>query len=217
MSGSISVELVDHMGDDASVVNAARVSFDSAKPSTVPLTDRDARLIRYLAAHQHWTPFAHTCVSLRVTAPIVVRTQCFKHKVGLVENEVSRRYVSTMPDVFIPAVWRGRPDGGIKQGSAGEIAAQQSAGSVYADAVDRAMDAYARLLELGVAPEQARLVLPQGVMTSWVWTGSLPAFARFCQQRLASDAQAETREVARRVHSICLGLFPYSWMALNKE
>ena len=216
MSRKINVELMDHMGDDASVVNAARVSFDSQGKSTVPLTTKDERLIHYLAQHKHWTPFAHTSLSLRVTAPIMVRTQCFKHKVGLVENEVSRRYVDNVPEVFEPFKWRGRPEGSIKQGSSDPIDDQETANKAYKQATDFALSAYQLLLDIGVAPEQARMVLPQAAMTTWIWTGSLAAFARFCGQRLSPDAQAETRQVALGVAMICRELFPVSWEALKQ-
>ena len=170
-------ELIDHMGSDLSVVNAARVSFEKESewlpsgaltdyPGVVyqggnkVLSEPDAKLIRYLAKHNHWTPFAHTSISLRMAAPIPIRTQCFKHKQGLVENEESRRYISSTPQLFIPDAFRSKPQGSIKQGS-GEVH-KNSANwlEVYEFHCKEMIRLYEDMIADGVCPEQARFALP---------------------------------------------------------
>jgi thymidylate synthase (FAD) len=215
-----SVELVDFMGSDLSVVNAARVSF--AKESDweeitesgvftgdVKLSDKDAKLISYLAKHNHWSPFAHNSISLRIKAPIFAARQMVKHQVGLVWNEVSRRYVDDEPEYFLPSSWRSRPEN-VKQGSGGIVDNY----SPNNDWLKGCHEMYLLMLEKGIAPEQARMVLPQNTMTEWIWTGSLMAFARVCKQRLDPHAQAETQEVAKKINNIVEPLFPVSWKAL---
>lgn len=205
----ITVFLTDKMGDDLTVVNTARVSF--AKHSE-ELSDKDIRLIHYLAEHGHWTPFAHPQATFHVRAPIFVARQLGKHQVGLVWNEVSRRYVDDTPDYWMPkGSWRSRPEGSIKQGSGDQqIPVKPSTFAVMQDAVDE----YERLIAEGVAPEQARAVLPQGMYTEWYWTGSLFAFSRVCKLRLDAHAQQETRAVARDISIHMSRLFPVSWNAL---
>lgn len=200
---------IAHMGDDLMVVNAARVSF--AKHHKIFDDKQDTQLINFLAREGHWTPFAHPQISLHMKAPIFVRTQCFKHKVGFTENEISRRYVKYEPEFYYPAIWRGCPTGGAKQGSSGEVMASYGP---YIDLVDQAKEVYYYLLGAGVAPEQARMVLPQGMYTEWQWTGSLAAWARFVRQRTGSGAQEETSELARQVAEIIQPFFPVSWSAL---
>lgn len=217
-----SVEYVDHMGSDLSVVNAARVSFakqsewefepdkDDQVAYNKVLSNKDTKLISYLAKHGHWSPFAHNSISLRIKAPIFVARQLVKHQVGLVWNEVSRRYVDDEPEFYFPDVWRGKPEN-AKQGSSGEITLSfDFAGQATAIA----LGAYQHMLDKGVAPEQARMVLPQNTMTEWIWTGSLMAFARVCKQRLDSHAQQETQEVAQMIKEIIEPLFPVSFKAL---
>jgi len=236
------VEYVDHMGSDLSVVNAARVSF--AKESDweeitesgvftgdVKLSDKDAKLISYLAKHGHWSPFAHNSISLRIKAPIFVARQMVKHQVGLVWNEVSRRYVDDEPEFYFPDVWRGKPEN-AKQGSSGKFTGyifheygEDHVPLEYQHGVDEGTEIIPEMLEeilhlynamvyAGVAPEQARMVLPQNTMTEWIWTGSLMAFARVCKQRLDAHAQQETQEVAKIINDIVEPLFPVSWKAL---
>jgi len=207
----ITVTYLAHMGDDLAVVNDARVSFGKESHT---FTDKDARLIGYLARNGHWTPFAHQIVKLRVKAPIFVRTQCFKHKVGFVENEISRRYVDDEPEFFMPGTWRGRPTDGAKQGSAG-VVDDDGLGSYARMANAAAIRTYRHMLGRGVAPEQARMVLPQATMTEWIWTGSLAAWARFYLQRTDPHAQVETGQVARLAGEIIAPLFPVSWAALT--
>jgi thymidylate synthase (FAD) len=208
------VSYVSHMGNDLTVVNAARVSFQ--KEST-EFTGKDEKLIQYLAKHKHWTPFAHPQITLRIKAPIFIRTQLFKHKVGMTENEVSRRYVSDSPVVYHPR-WRGKPTGGAKQGSEDFMPIDDdynTANRHYEMCVRDALQTYEELLKRGVAPEQARSVLPQGTYTEWWWTGSLSAFARVYAQRSDSHAQWECQEYAKAISTIIQPLFPYSWKSLT--
>ena len=207
------VELVDHMGSDMTVANAARVSFNQHKEE---FDEKDEKLIKYLAKHNHWTPFAHPQITLRVKAPISIRTQLYKSKQGLVENEVSRRYVSTEPEFYEPA-WRTKPENGAKQGSEDfmEQPSAQIATMQYGRVMDHALKAYNSLLKRGVAPEQARFVLPQGMYTEWYWTGSLAAFARVYKLRIDSHAQWEVQEYAKAIGEIIEPLFPVSWFALT--
>jgi thymidylate synthase (FAD) len=208
------VSYVSHMGNDLTVVNAARVSFH--KEST-EFTGKDEKLIQYLAKHKHWTPFAHPQITLRIKAPIFIRTQLFKHKVGFTENEVSRRYVSDSPVVYRPR-WRGKPTGGAKQGSEDFMPIDDDYNTVnrhYEMCVRDALRTYEELLKRGVAPEQARSVLPQGTYTEWWWTGSLSAFARVYAQRSDSHAQWECQEYAKAFSTIIQPLFPYSWKSLT--
>jgi thymidylate synthase (FAD) len=207
------VKYINHMGNDLMVVNAARVSFNKQSKE---LSDKDIKLINYLAKHKHWTPFAHPQICLHIKAPFPIRTQFFKHKVGFVENEVSRRYVDDDPEYFYPR-WSYRPEGSMKQGAGDnvELDLQNKSYLVYANAIDMCHSAYQSLLQNGIAPEQARMVLPLGTYTEWYWTGSLAAYARFYAQRSDPHAQAEIREYAEEVGSIISGLFPVSWSALT--
>lgn len=205
---------IDHLGNDLSCVNAARVSFDKV---SLELNDKDKKLIKYLAEHKHELPFAHTAITLRMTAPIPIRTQCFKHKIGFVENEISRRYVSYTPEYYSPEEWRMAPTD-KKQGSGKVFNNRMLIAEVdhdYHTACTNAIGVYERMIEKGVCPEQARFVLPQGVMTSWVWTGSLLAFSRFYNLRTTDDAQKEVRDLAGMVGEIIQPLYPVSWEALT--
>ena len=227
------VTYLDHMGTDLTVVDAARVSFDkesewelAARPPSSPeypyedtLKEADAKLIGYLAKHNHWSPFAHTSIQLRVKAPIFVARQLVKHQVGGVWNEVSRRYVDSEPEFYFPEVWRGRPVN-AKQGSSGEVTHVQGISLTHVSnyVVGAALLSYQKLIEGGVAPEQARMILPQNMMTEWIWTGSLMFFTRVCRERLDPHAQQETREIAEQIAEIVAPLFPVSWAALmDKE
>lgn len=185
------------------------------------LSDKDTRLIQFLARERHELPFAHTAITLRCKAPIFVRTQCFKSKIGFVENEVSRRYVSDEPEIFMPEVWREAVKD-KKQGSGGPHPTwNRGVGTGYVDYVtefyDMALDLYRSMIDDGVCAEQARMVLPQAMMTEWIWTGSLLAYSRFCKLRLKADAQAEVRVLAEQVSDIMAGLYPVSWAALQGE
>lgn len=214
MKSDMSVEYVDHMGSDLSVVNAARVSFNKRKDV---MDADDSKLIRYLAEHDHWSPFAHASISFRIKAPIFVARQLVKHQIGLSWNEVSRRYVSTEPEFYVPPEWRSAPTDGAKQGSSEGDCLDHSACNWALDKlISYSEEAYDRLLELGAAPEMARMALPQNMMTEWIWTGTLFAFARVCRLRLDSHAQAETGEIAKKLSEICGQFFPVSWETLVK-
>jgi thymidylate synthase, flavin-dependent len=209
----MSVEYIDHMGNDDSVVRAARVSFD--KSPELYTAEENARLIAYLARHGHEIPFAHTAITLRVRAPVAVRAQAFKHKIGFVESEISRRYVSSTPGFFVPE-FRAKAEN-VKQGS-GELlddAKQDKLRETYVAFMQGAQVIYHSFLDMGVAPEQARFLLPQGMMTEWVWTGSLLAFARFYRLRSDAHAQKEIQDLAHEVGAIIADLFPVSWAALT--
>lgn len=210
----MSVEYIDHMGNDDSVVRAARVSFD--KSPELYTAEENARLIAYLARHGHEIPFAHTAITLRVRAPVAVRAQAFKHKVGFVESEQSRRYVSSTPGFFVPE-FRAKAEN-VKQGS-GELLddeKQEKLRETYVAFMQGAQVMYHSFLDMGVAPEQARFLLPQGMMTEWVWTGSLLAFARFYRLRSDAHAQKEIQDLAHEVGAIIADLFPVSWKALTE-
>lgn len=207
---SSSVEYIDHMGTDKTVVNSARVSF-GADDAADHLEDRDVKLIKYLAQHDHWSPFAHTSIQLKIKAPIFVARQLVKHQVGGVWNEISRRYVSFEPEFHTVSQLRGRPTN-AKQGSSGVI--DDKLIDVVYQSFEQSLAAYERLLAANVAPEQARMVLPQGVMTDWYWTGSLVFWHRVCRLRLDAHSQQETSEVAQQISCICSGLFPISWQCL---
>jgi len=191
------VKLVDVMGSDLTVVNAARVSFAKRMSQFKP--GRDDKLIRYLAKHGHWTPFGHVQLQFYIQAPVFVARQLVKHQVGLVWNEVSRRYVDTEVEFYTPEYWREKAEN-KKQGS-GKNAVKNYASweNKYDVLMTWTRDLYEEMLEGDVAPEQARMVLPQSMMTEWYWTGSLAAFARVCKLRNSEDAQAETREVTTKI------------------
>jgi len=214
----IKATYVDHMGSDLSVVNAARVSFGKKShfegrvggPNV--LAERDAKLINYLAKHKHISPFGHAFASFHIKAPIFVARQLVKHKF-LRWNEISRRYVDDEPEFYVPDVWRGR-SADKKQGSEGEVRLGTLDDAIVSDSPHEALCAYNSLLDAGVAPEQARMVLPQSTMTEWYWSGSLDAFADMCRLRLPSDTQQETRVVAQQISKVLGTLFPVSWAAL---
>ena len=213
----ITATLIDSMGSDLSVVNAARVSFGKKSEwnpnfrDEKPLYERDAKLIKYLAKHKHLSPFGHAFASFHGKAPIFTARQLVKHKF-LRWNEVSRRYVDDEPEFYTPDVWRGRAED-VKQGSSGEVDLVWGPEHLYG----KPLAVYKRMLEAGVAPEQARMVLPQSMMTEWHWSGSLDAFADMCRLRCAPDTQLETRLVANPISDIMAGLFPVSWAALMGE
>ena len=218
-----SVHLVDFMGSDLSVVNAARVSF--AKESfweneeqwlendePLRLSEKDQKLITYLAKHNHWSPFAHNSLTFRIKAPVFCARQMVKHQVGGVWNEVSRRYVDDEPEFYFPEVWRGKPTGNIKQGSEGEWH-DTEIGAAY-ELLEDLVTTYKGMITRGCAPEMARMLLPQCMMTEWWWTGSLMFFARVCKQRLDPHAQEETRDIAKLINESIPKEFAHSWKAL---
>jgi thymidylate synthase (FAD) len=216
----ISATLIDYMGSDLSVVNAARVSFGKVSDWNEPsmgkasgLSDRDAKLVRYLAVHKHISPFGHAFCTWHVKAPVFVARQLVKHKF-LRWNEISRRYVDDEPEFYKPDVWRGR-SADKKQGSEGVVKLYGVAEQIVDDYAAEALTAYQVLLEAGVAPEQARIVLPQSTMTEWYWSGSLDALADMCNLRCTGDTQLETRLVANQICDKMRELFPVSWIALR--
>lgn len=216
----IEVTYIDHMGADLTVANAARVSFGKVSemeddPWGPPkLKKKDDKLIRYLAKHKHISPFGHCFASFHIKAPIFVARQLVKHKF-LRWNEISRRYVDEKPEFYVPDVWRGR-SADKKQGSEGALELGQLAEEVEVE-TGSAAEMYYALLEAGVAPEQARMVLPQSTMTEWYWSGSLDAFADMCNLRCKPDTQAETRQVAQQIDRKMIELFPVSWDALTEK
>jgi len=207
------VDLLEHMGDDLTVVNAARVSFDKTSSQ---LNFDDIKLIHYLAKHKHWSPFSHAFLQFRVKAPIFVARQLAKHQVGLSWNEVSRRYVDYEPEFFYPDKWRGRP-ANSKQGSDGESKSQYFPNKYLKDVSKQALTNYNKMLKQGVAPEMARMILPQNMYTEWYWSGSLYAFARMCQLRLDKASQLEVQEIARQISAHCLTRYRHSWNALMES
>lgn len=205
------VDYIDHLGSDVNVVNAARCSF--AKEVKEFDLEKDSKLINYLAKHNHFTPLAHTSVTIRVKAPIFMARQFVKHQIGLVWNEESRRYIDNEPEFYIPKEWRGRPVN-AKQGSAGILEWSDLYTDFVVSQTKNALDLYERLLESDVAPEQCRMVLPQNVMTNWMWTGSLVAFARVVKLRTDTHAQQEAQELGWLIHDAIKDLYPVSWKAL---
>jgi thymidylate synthase (FAD) len=216
----IKVTYLDHMGSDLSVVNAARVSF--GKTSEMDITDpcgypklkgTDEKLIKYLATHKHYSPFGHAFASFHVSMPVFVARQLVKHKF-LRWNEISRRYVSDTPEFYHPDVWRGKA-ADKKQGSEGVVKLEGVDEQIVDAYAAEALTAYQVLLEAGVAPEQARMVLPQSTMTQVIWSGSLDAFADMCNLRCKPDTQLETRLVANQICDKMRELFPVSWLSLR--
>ena len=232
----IEATYIDHMGTDLTVANAARVSFgkqsemDTSDVWGPPkLKDKDAKLIKYLAKHKHISPFGHCFASFHVKAPVFVARQLVKHKF-LRWNEISRRYVDSDPTYYYPTTWRGRSLD-KKQGSEGVVDLSTIKDSEHNTAIlgsgtldghvteisEWLFETYKTLIDVGVCPEQARMVLPQSMMTEWYWSGSLDAFADMCKLRCASDTQAETQEVAKKISVKMHELFPVSWVALAKD
>jgi thymidylate synthase (FAD) len=237
-TSNIKVDLIDHMGSDLSCVNAARVSFhkesdweytDSNGLYLKDLSDKDTKLIRYLAKHKHTSPFNHCFISIRVKAPIFVARQLVKHKF-MPWNEVSRRYVDDEPEFYFPEVWRAKAEN-VKQGSSDASIdpwhipegvssfEDESRWWCAENSMQFALDTYHRYLAIGICPEQARMVLPQNTMTEWIWSGTLGAFADMLKLRLSPYTQQETREVAEQIKALVEPLFPVALPALlnNKE
>lgn len=214
----LTAEYLDHMGSDLMIANVARVSFAKESKEFTYRKDKtvgsDEGILEYLAKENHWTPFAHPTIQLRMKAPIPIRTQCFKSKIGFVENEESRRYISTKPELFIPKEFRLAPQGNKKQGSSGTHPHSDYWISIYKSACVQSLAVYCNMIEAGVAPEQARFVLPQGCCVNWIWTGSLSAYARFVNLRKDSHAQGEVTELANEVDNIIRPLFPVAWALL---
>lgn len=214
------VTCIDSMGNDLSVVNAARVSF--AKQRTfikngdeLVLNDKDEKLIKYLAEHNHWTPFGHCCASLHIKAPMFVARQLYKHQVGGVINEISRRYVDSQPEFYLPDKWRKKHEN-KKQGSYEDQFVDVDNQHLQ-NLTKHSITIYNEMIESGVAPEMARMILPQNMMVEWYWTGSLYFFARVCNLRLSKDVQLETQDVARQIYNILKVHYPVSTKYIIKH
>jgi thymidylate synthase (FAD) len=216
----MTVEFIDKMGSDLSVVNAARVSFDKVSELSEDgsLKSGDERLIAFLARENHWTPFGHASLSFHIKAPIFVARQLVKHTVGLVWNEVSRRYVDSTPEFYTPSKWR-RKNEDKKQGSHEDqfVNLSYSEDSEFHNIMNDSLRLYETFLDIGICAEQARMILPQNTMTEWYWSGSLHAFARVCNLRCKKDTQKETRDVADQIDAIAREHFPISWKYLRSH
>lgn len=208
------VELLHVMGDDLMVVNAARVSF--AKEST-EFKEQDTKLVNYLAKHNHISPFFHPQIQFRIKMPIFVAREWYRHQIGFSRNEVSRRYVSDMPECWSPELNDFREkDAKIKQGSKDTpIELADTAQNLYATSTRISLEAYDELLKLGVAPEIARTVLPQSMYTEFIETGSLAAYSRLYKLRTSPDAQREIQKYANEIGKLIEEKFPVSWKALT--
>lgn len=224
----IAIEYVDHMGDDLRVANVARVSFNKWKEE---FDKQDARLIDYLASHEHTSPFRHTALSIRCKAPVFLARQLGKHQAGLSWNEVSRRYVDAGIEFFVPDSWRSRPADGIKQGS-GEQTVEEGKLILsdyhdcnnnpltldYKDLIDLCQLWYdTQVKKVGMAPEMARMALPQSMMVDWIWTGNLFSFFHVYRLRAGHGAQLEAVDFANKLEQIAQPLFPHCWSALKGE
>jgi len=234
MTNQITATLIDSMGSDLSVVNAARVSFGKKSSLEEPFEDCDAsllrlnkgdtKLIKYLASNGHISPFGHAFASFHVKAPIFVARQLVKHKF-LRWNEISRRYVDDDPEFYSPEVWRGKSKD-KKQGSYGDVTDfalnyvwhdDYVIGEQFNGYKTGVVQLYRRMIEIGIAPEQARMILPQSTMTEWYWSGSLDALAAMCKLRCEHDTQAESQDVAWQIYHKMEELFPVSWVALMED
>lgn len=210
----IHAEYIAHMHDDLAVANIARVSFNKWK-SVQDATDE--RLIKFLAREQHVLPFRHPHITMRCQAPLFIARQLGKHQVGMEWSEVSRRYVDTQFEFWLPEELRERPQGGIKQGSGGIHVDSEELVAEMDKWNDVALAYYERLIARGVAPEQARMVLPQNMIVTWIWTGSLLAFHHMYRLRAEGHAQQEAQDFANAVYDIIEPLYPLSWAALTEE
>lgn len=181
------------------------------------LKDSDTKLIKYLADHKHLTPFRHNQIQIRCTAPIFIARQLGKHQAGLSWNEVSRRYVDAPPEFYMPDEWRARPEGSVKQGSGGTVDSNRKWLYEYDFLIQRVESMYQEMLEDGVAPEMARMILPQSMQTTWIWSGNLLAFVHVYKERIASGAQLEAQTFAKELRNVIEPLFPVSFSALIGE
>ena len=207
-----SVELIDFMGSDVNIVNAARVSF--AKEVQEFNLDTDSKLLRYLAKHDHWSPFAHTCISVRCKVPLFIARQLVKHQVGGNWNEESRRYISHEPEFWLPKELHTRPDN-AKQGSGSVHPASQVHLETMHKLSSICLHNYQNMVECGVAPEEARMVLPLNTMTNFIWTGSLLFFRRVIAQREDAHAQLAAQEFAAKLKEVVRPVYPHGYLALE--
>lgn len=208
------VEMLETFGSDLTVVNAARVSFEK---ESLELVKQDIGLINYLAKHDHISPFFHPQIRLRLKMPIFIAREWFRHTIGFARNEISRRYVDSPPSIWTPDCFRER-DVNLKQGSKGTpIENADVATKMYNETVDECLKTYNKLLEMKVAPEIARSILPQGMYTEFIETGSLAAYVRLCNLRMDSHAQREIQEYAQAICSLIEPHFPHSWKAMMNK
>ena len=220
----ISVKLLSSDASDEAVVNAARVSFDGQGDDwhSIPEDYKNdpVKLINYLARHEHTSPFRHNSFTLRCKAPVFIARQLGKHQTGLSWNEVSRRYVDKDFEFHVPDEWRSRPEGSLKQGSGANSITNIDHGDIeisYDKFVDSAVVLYEDMIKNNVAPEQARMILPQSMVVEWVWTGNLMSFAHLYNLRIKSNAQVECQEFAKELHKAIAHVMPISWTALTKQ
>jgi len=208
------VELLDVMGSDLTVVNAARVSFGKQKEV---FDESDEKLIKYLAKYGHWTPFSQCQLQFRIRMPIFTARQYFKHTVGLTRNEISRRYVKDAPEFHLPKEWRLAAEN-VKQGSSSEISENsEDLSKIVDEFYKKSEELYNLLLSKNICPEQARMVLSQAMYTEFIETGSLAAYARINSLRVEKTAQLETREYPLAQEQLIEPIFPISWKALTKK
>ena len=205
---------MDHSGSDLLVVNAARTSFSKESKE---LTAKDAKLIHFLAREKHLLPFRHPTVTFRCRAPLFVARQLGKHQSGMSWSEESRRYIDNPPEFFWPDKWRKRADN-VKQGSSEEPHEDSMLWQMrMQDQANEAMSLYKYALSEGVAPELARMILPQNMYINWVWTGTLLAWVHMVKQRTAPDTQQETQHFAKLVKTHLEKLYPVSMQALMEH
>lgn len=208
------VELVDWLGDDLTVVNAARVSFGKEKSE---FDANDAKLLKYLANHNHWTPYSQVMVQLRIKMPAFVARQYFKHQIGVTRNEISRRYVKNAPEFWVPYFFRESAEN-VKQGSANTVhPLNEEVIQSYVQACEDAKQLYEQMIIEGVCPEQARTILPLSMMVEFVETGSLATYHRICGLRAEKTAQREIQDYAIAIDTICSEQFPNAWLALKES
>lgn len=208
----IEVEYIDHMGSDINIVNAARVSY--AKEVQEFNLDTDYKLLTYLAKHDHWSPFAHTCISVRCKVPLFLARQLVKHQVGGNWNEESRRYISTEPEFWLPEQWHYKPQNS-KQGSGAVHPLTHVLSEWTYENSERSLKLYQAMLTHEVAPEEARMVLPLNTMTNYIWTGSLLFFRRVIAQREDSHAQLAAQEYAKKLQAVVRPVYQYGYKALE--
>jgi len=189
------VELVSHFGDDLMIVNVARVSYGKQVSS---FDEKDIKLLNYLVNHKHTSPFRHPQLQFRITCPIYVERQLFKHQVGLSANSISGRYVDFSDTYSNVNEWR-KQSKSSKQGSEGLVDNQVECQFIEESVIETCKNAYKQLIDLGVSKEQARTILPLNLNTSFIWTGSLLAFIHLFDLRIKPDAQQETREIAQKM------------------
>lgn len=215
MKADMKVELLESAGGDLSIVNSARVSFNK---EVKELEGKDEKLIKYLAKHEHMTPFRHNYIKLRCKVPVFLARQLMKHQAGLSWNEVSRRYVDELPEFYYPDEWRERPEDGIKQGSAGKSKDSDEIATSYELFLQDMVNFWGKMLDMGnVAPEMARMVLPQSMMVDFIWTGNLLAFSHVYNLRIGEGAQKEAQDFAKLLGEAIAPEFPVGWLALTGD